>query len=296
MSLISKFETVREDPRVVWLRLLQWQFQIRGHQGDAVMAEDWDNLLILDACRYDLFEQVYSPSQNLESRTSLGTNTAEFLERNFLGNHFPDTVYITANPQVRAHSADDCFHDCIHLWDTDWDEEYQTVLPETVASAAVKTQQEYPNKRLIVHFIQPHYPFIGETGSQVPHRTLSNTGLISGAESEISIWDRLARGDIDSELVKQAYQENLELTIPHVKNLIEDLIGKSIVTSDHGNAFGRLGIYGHPRECYIRELTQVPWLVCDTGERKQVTTEPSTTPANTDGDIDQRLRDLGYLD
>ena len=34
--------------------------RIVGNKGVHIMREDWDNLIILDACRYDMFEKVNS--------------------------------------------------------------------------------------------------------------------------------------------------------------------------------------------------------------------------------------------
>jgi hypothetical protein len=39
------------------------------------MDEDWDTLLILDACRYDLFAEEVPFGGRLESRISLGSSS-----------------------------------------------------------------------------------------------------------------------------------------------------------------------------------------------------------------------------
>lgn len=36
-----------------------------------VMNQDWDNLIILDGCRYDLFEEINTISGDLEKKTFL---------------------------------------------------------------------------------------------------------------------------------------------------------------------------------------------------------------------------------
>ena len=49
------------------------------------------------------------------------------------------------------------------------------------------------------------------------------------------------------------------------RTLIESLDGKTVVTSDHGNLFGRrlwpipLQKYGHPPGLRFPELIEVPW-------------------------------------
>jgi len=81
------------------------------------MGEDWDNLFILDACRYDMFADRIDLAGSLESRISLGSSSEEFMERNFVGEQFHDTVYINANPFIpRLNLDEDTFHavvDCL---------------------------------------------------------------------------------------------------------------------------------------------------------------------------------------
>jgi hypothetical protein len=44
------------------------------------MQEDWDNLIILDACRYGAFERNNTIPGALEYRFSRGSMTGEFFE------------------------------------------------------------------------------------------------------------------------------------------------------------------------------------------------------------------------
>lgn len=65
-----------------------------------VMEEDWDNLFILDACRFDLFEETIATEQfdAFEKSVSLGSRTDEWTFENFYGGQFGDTVYVTGSP------------------------------------------------------------------------------------------------------------------------------------------------------------------------------------------------------
>jgi hypothetical protein len=260
------------------------------------MSKDWDNLIILDACRYDLFKSCNTIQGELDSIYSIGSHTGEFLEKTFGGKEYLDTIYLTATPQAKLHGVDDTVLRCIHLWENNWDKELRTVTAEDVAAEARTAQGEYPNKRLIVHFIQPHYPFIGPTGQELPHRTISGEGLTAD-DSERSIWDRLESGDHASETVWKAYEENLEIILPTIEDLVDDLNGKTVVTSDHGNAFGKFGIYGHPGGVFFNELVRVPWLVVDSDKRREIsadTEKRSDEREVINNDVQQRLADLGY--
>jgi len=53
-----------------------------------VMEEDWDYLIILDACRYDFFSWMYSKyfEGKLIKAKSVGSCTVEWLIKSFRGN------------------------------------------------------------------------------------------------------------------------------------------------------------------------------------------------------------------
>ena len=70
----------------------------------------FDNLIILDACRYDLFEaeiKNFNIKGKLEYRISRGSNTGYFLRENFehkdLQPILKEIIYITANPLVNVY-------------------------------------------------------------------------------------------------------------------------------------------------------------------------------------------------
>lgn len=260
--------------------------------GIDIFSEDWDNCLILDACPYSLFEQQNTIDGRLESRTSRASATVEFLESNIAGRDLRDVVYITANPQYeRNHdrvSAD--FHEVIRVYDDQgWNDDVRTVLPSTMTDAVIEAGEKYPNKRLLAHYIQPHYPFLGETAEQNLH------------QDSLAIWRFLIEGELDysDEILRQAFIETLDIALPEVKRAIDSLEGKTVVTADHGQIIGERAYpipireYGHPRGIYIPELVNVPWLICD-GDRKTITEgEPSQIDMT---DVTERLRDLGYTE
>ena len=291
-----RIQKALDNPRLIPIKL--WSVFNRAvlGRGENVMSKDWDNLIILDACRYDLFQSSNTIQGELDSIYSIGSHTGEFLEKTFGGEEYLDTIYVTATPQAKLHGVDDAVLKCIHVWENNWHEELRTVTAEDVAAKARIAQDEYPNKRLIVHFIQPHYPFIGPTGRELPHRTISGEGLTAD-ESAPSIWDRLENGDYDSETVWKAYEENLEIILPTIEDLVDDLNGKTVVTSDHGNAFGKFGIYGHPGGVFLNELVEVPWLVVAGNERREFsvdTEKQSGEREQVTPEVQARLTELGY--
>ncbi len=276
------------------------------HEGLHVPEQEWDNLVILDACRYDMFSEQSKLPGNLKKRTSTAANTPEFLQNNFKGRDFSDVVYVTANPQINVHLDDELFK-VVNVWEEHWDDDLHTVHPKIMAEKTIEAYHSYPNKRLIAHFIQPHYPFIGEVGQNElsKHSGMEFSKRLATDEKaqrdQLSIWDQLYQGSISVDLVWKAYRENLDLTLPHVEQLIEKFQEYTVVTSDHGNALGErawpvpVKIYGHPPEIRIPALTDVPWLVTNTERRKNIVAEESPSDnIKVQEDVSQRLEDLGY--
>ncbi len=134
-----------------------------------VMEQKWDYLIILDACRYDYFEQLrqqYLPG-TLQKKTSVGSSTPEWTKKSFT-DYYDDVVYISANPYinsfcpVRDFSANKHFHKIYDLWRDSWDSEKDTVLPGTVTARAIEIINANSSKRAIIHYLQPHEPYLGD--------------------------------------------------------------------------------------------------------------------------------------
>jgi hypothetical protein len=276
------------------------------NQGTKFSDKNWDNMIILDACRYDMFASQSELTGELSKRISVASNTPEFLQINFKHQDFSDTVYITANPQVNVHLEDEFFK-IINPWEKHWNDDIHTVMPGIMTEETIAAYETYPNKRLIAHFIQPHYPFVGDVGQ---HEISAHSGMELSKRlatddeprrDQLSIWEQLYEGLVSPDLVWKAYKENLDLVLPHVEQLIETFQEYTVVTSDHGNALGErawpvpVKIYGHPPKIRMSALNDVPWLVTNTESRKEIISEDSTATSTEDeGVVSQRLRDLGY--
>ena len=283
----------RADDRAFWMtageHLLSLYYDRTPNNGVDVAAQDWDTLVILDACRYDLFEEKrpeeWPAALRVRSRSS---HTTGFYRENFTGGPYLDTVLVTANPKA-VRERGDKFHDVIKVYETDWDDEKGTVLPDVMANATLEAHERYPDKRIVSHWIQPHYPFIGGDGGSYKF------------DGE-TIWYDLMRGELDAAEVYGDYAATLEMTIPHVQRVLDEMDGRTVVTSDHGNLFGErpwfypLPIYGHPRGIKHPALVDVPWMVFDTGSRRETTAgEGRVVDAGDDDEVKERLESLGYV-
>jgi hypothetical protein len=294
-----------------WQRLLRRYFAWKGHEGVKVVNEEWDYLIILDACRYDYFAGVYAGflEGRLEKRTSQASATSEFLKKNFLA-YYGDIVYLSGNPhcsdyRIHEFRGVDHFYAVDHVWKYAWDEELDTLPAPEMTKAALKAKEKYPDKKLIIHYIQPHGPWIGETKitANLIERDPNHKSAVEGKWTiDSRVWELVYLGKFDMELLKKADMDNLLYVLPEVRKLVDQLDGRIIVTADHGEAFGEKSVYGHPPGTYIKELVEIPWLVIDKGPsrvKKVVTSRAAEAeqPVQEGDDVlAKRLRALGYIE
>ncbi|NMJ76832.1 hypothetical protein GLU64_00250 [Nanohaloarchaea archaeon] len=223
---------------------------------DDIFSYDWDNLVVLDGCRSDTYQRLTGDSSTRMSKASMSRG---YIKKNFSDGDYSDVVYITANPffhkskfkSITGRNPQEVFHEVFHTYDTDWDEEESTVLPESVFRDAQTAENLFPEKRKIIHFMQPHHPFIGFDFVENGFEDILEQGL------DISEWDLAMRGELEYETVKDAYESNLKAAMPYVKK-IADFGGRTMVTADHGNLMGENGLYWHPPKSKAEPLRRVP--------------------------------------
>jgi hypothetical protein len=278
---------------------VQQLFHPLKNHGMKVMDEDWDNLFILDGCRADLFERTVNIDMfdSYEVMESLGSCTPQWLTRNFSDQSFGDTIYVTGNAFV-SKIVPDRFHDVIDIKDTI--EGVGVVHPKSIAEAVRSAFDRYPNKRFIVHYVQPHMPFI-ETPELVYQRDGNDARGYGGKADPLHVHEALATGAIRPEDWWEGYQQNLVLGFEYALELAKEIGGMSVFTSDHGNMAGERGWpvpirhYGHPRNLRASELVEVPWAVLSVGERRRCVDDGTNMVSGADvEDIKRRLNALGY--
>lgn len=283
-ALFRRYPLARDLHRGVVSRI----FSLTDKEGVRVMERDWDSLVVLDACRFDTFEKVNWIEGRLSKRSSLGSNTREWVRRNFR-EEYSDTVFISGNPQISRVNLNDLlggnpFFLVEEVWDYGWDKEIQSVPPNRVTEVAIERKGEHPDKRFIIHYLQPHCPFLPCSG--LTREDLSSMGMDNAdggflwevmrvlshryegvriamknrAKRTGNVWDYLSQGRVDVARAKEAYEENLKFVLNEAEELVKELEGKVVITSDHGNLFGEHFMYGHPCGVRFKELIEVPWL------------------------------------
>ncbi|WP_418280465.1 hypothetical protein [Halorubrum sp. DTA98] len=281
---------IRNPGRI--LTELNRRYHTRGSayntDGVDVFAEDWDTLVLLDACRFDEFKRQSELSGTLRRRTSRGATSAEFVRGNFANRRLHDVVYVSANgwfPKLQ-----DEINAEVHEFVLVERDAVQglTSKPETVTDRAIEAIDEYPTKRHIVHYMQPHQPYLGPLGEKLTFgSTLAETVERNG----------LSRRD-----VIRAYRENLQLALDAVERLADTIDGKTVISADHGEHLGErerplpVRFYGHMEGLYTSELVDVPWHVLEFDRRRRIIAEePDEGRTSIDIEaVERNLRDLGY--
>lgn len=250
--------------KILFERLALKNIEKVDESPDDVFEKNWDNLLILDACRHDLYEEVEGGT---DYRITKASNSPGFITQNFSEGDFSDVVYVTGNPffseskfegLTGGRKPDEVFHEVFHTYMTDWDEEENTVLPGPLIRDAKTARNLFPEKRIVVHFMQPHYPFVNSN--------LTKDGIRPDLDSEKegkSVWQEAERGEYSDEELWRGYRENLEFIIGDISDFSGQLEGRTVITSDHGNLVGEEDFYGHNFDTSLVPLRKVPWLKLD---------------------------------
>jgi len=259
---------------------------INRHRATNIYDRDWDVAVILDACSYDLIESsnIDLPGE-LNSIYSVASMTGDWMERTF-SHHGENTIYITPAPFSHKIKSED-FYILDEVWKYAFDDDMGTVPPRVVTDKAISYGRQKMNKKIIVHYMQPHFPAITnpELGGKIDP---------SGGWPD-SIWKKLANDEISKSTVWNAYQDNLYKVMEEVNILIQNIdANKMVITADHGNAFGEYQTYGHPSGTGLSSVRRVPWInvgeTRDTGKHK-----PTKYNKGEKGSVKEKLKSLGYL-
>jgi hypothetical protein len=287
--------------------------------GTNVYGREWDLLVVLDACRVDALQTVASEFDFLNdvgSLWSVGSTSKEWYANTFQGPHpaAEKTALVSGNPWAEnLFEAEVDWSYWTIISNSAWNgratvdrllrrplptrddfEAYVTVFedrggdcgtvatPNRVTDAAIHTARHTDAERTIVHYMQPHAPYLQELdGNRLPalHQ---------------APFDALRNGDASREDVWNAYLDNLRLVLRSVRVLLDNIdADRVVITADHGELFGEWGLRTHIAACPHPALRRVPWATTSAVDRRTV--EPAPPEHVVDADIQDRLADLGYL-
>ncbi len=267
-----------------------------NNQKDLINAGGWKYLIVLDACRFDYFKDFCRiPGKLIQAESPAciykGTVTSNWYRYIFTG-RYDDIIHVSGHPRVNSRTpvegfdAKKHFSKIIDVWDTGWDEVIGTVLPESITAQAVSTIKKWPDKRFIIHYVQPHTPYIclGKPEAKKKKTPESRESFFIKFREFIVSRARCFLGDMqavnmmkflrvpalspmDDALRKvgpdgvcKAYTDNLCRVLKSVEDLLKPADGKAVITADHGELLGEYRRFGHNLSlCSRKELIQVPW-------------------------------------
>ena len=262
----------------------------RSTQHRRLAEDEWDVVVVLDACRWDTLQAV--TSWPIGAAYSPGSATPEWLAAAERTRVFEDCHVASANAQYE--SADLGLAALRRVWETDWDAGLGTVLPEPVLAAADDFLRE-DERPVVAHLLPPHAPYVARVGDTwlpaFADADVWKQNPNADDEDRLSPQVAMARGHIDLERAHQAYVASVESTFEAVAAYVSRWVRDDhtvVVTADHGETFGRLrefGLCGHPYRCHIDPLVKVPY------ERFEGATPVEDAPEG----VEAKLEALGYV-
>lgn len=156
-------------------------------------------------------------------------------------------------------------------------------LPRYVTDRGVAVGRNHDFDRMILHYTQPHYPYLSNA--------ISEERVPSTLETEPFEYIR-ETGDRES--VWNAYLDDLRWVLDDVELLLRNLDAETVVISaDHGESFGEYGVFGHHAGSVHPKIRRVPWAITTANDESTYssTIEPQRQSRSS---VDDQLEALGY--
>ncbi len=242
------------------------------HQHDLIRTIDWMVLVILDACRADYFTP-YAEYGKYETVRSPGNCTKQWIASVYdtLCKR-PSLHYVNANPVVdRTLRKLGGVLDMTSVWKSHWGYftplNIPTIHPMSVASTLINHMGgRAPTSQYVIHFVQPHCPYIGAIPLAIGRSGKSTHSLYAACSKLRDPNKAVKQGEVTWDRVREAYAANLRLVWEAVRVVGSVFRGRTVVvTADHGNMLGEGGKFGHLPQWKNSLLYEVPWLVAEGG-------------------------------
>lgn len=284
--------------------------------GKNVFEYDWDLLIILDTCRVDALRSVapeydFLDSDNIKSIYSVGGSTLEWTANTFIST-YSDTItstgFISANgwptkilkqgyrPHKRLNvsflpknystvsESRLSLHTPAYNYGPgrDGKSDQPQAGAETVVDLLIRSGRRNKLERTIGHLIEPHYPWV---------RAIKNKPNLTVSEFGASPWGYI-ESESDMELLWNLYTDELRCGLDAVERLLRNFeADRVLITADHGEAFGELGVVGHASGSLHPKVRHVPVV------RTSATDQKSDYPPEyqeKELSVEENLRALGY--
>ncbi|MCT9097030.1 hypothetical protein [Haloarchaeobius sp. HME9146] len=264
-----------------------------------VFEEEWDVLVLLDCARPEFISEVEDEYEFLESGASestlvsVGSSSEHWLENTFVDTYadeISETAYVTANPNSERTVSSSQFALLDEVWRDEWDPDLQTIPAEAVTDRAIEAARENDFDRLILHYMQPHPPFVPDMDIDAMRVTPPDK-----EEAGSNMRDLVLKDGYEPSTLWDAHVENLRYVLDSLEVLLRSLDADSVIISaDHGQAFGSWGLYGHPSRVPLPALYTVPWVEVSATDTGEYVPDPERRATQRDEDLDSKLEALGY--
>jgi len=250
---------------------------------ETVIDKEWDILILLDACRYDYFKRV-NPYHGVLTQFDQGCiGTKQYMQMNFQNRDCSNIVFINHLISFKKWLDERSFYKVIYVDKVYWDNNFGAVFPEPITKVALEAIKKYPTKRFVVHYQQPHLPFLDRGREIVKLRTkkeIEYTNNIIGAIAKylnrmknifppIPFWyleklfgKNAGIGEIFFDEgwdgLKKSYTYNINRVLKAVEEIVKLKNKKIVITSDHGKVIGEYLQFSHGFWKH-KLVTTVPW-------------------------------------
>jgi hypothetical protein len=267
-------------------------------KGENIYEKEWDILILLDCARVDMMEEVADDYQfltQIEDHPTLGTSSVEWMQTTFTGEYTKEmgnTVYITANP-----NSDEClssrgFQHLEEVWRDGWDSDIGTIPARSVTDRAIAFHRELNPQRMIIHYMQPHPPFVPRSDIEV-----TDVSKPDMEKEKMNVAELHNDAGYTFDQLWEAHMQNLEYVLNDVELLLSNIdADRVIISADHGQALGESGVWGHPRSISLDVVRRVPWCVTSASNTDEYDPdfEMSYTSSISSELVEERLEYLGY--
>ena len=150
-------------------------------QKDLIHNTDWDILIILDACRYDVFKEVYKEVLGVgelkKVKSPASWTFGWFVDTFYKMPKLKDVAFVSASPSVNSDKidivnkekrkkygdidfdAEDYFKKVINVSETGFNRDYGIVFPEEVTSEVIRLLNS-ENCKVMCKYYQVHDPYL----------------------------------------------------------------------------------------------------------------------------------------
>lgn len=282
--------------------------------GTPIWKKDWDVLVVLDACRPDHLQSVMDQTwladveATFDVRWSEASCSRQWISRAIDGAKTEDKArlaYLTGNPfsgQEHEHTSGiplnkSEFAELWEGWRHHWGvgpDNIPTMPPGPLTDRAIDTwrhRKQRDVEKLIIHYMQPHYPIVTQPGignSEYTHREMW------GDSGNLRIFEQLRRGLVNDSELQSAFIENTRWILDEIEPLATNMDAQVAISADHGNAFGEWGVYGHPEGELAPAVRRVPWVTFDATDKGEYQPDIPILDEQSGNDINSQLKALGY--